>query len=225
MNIVIKKTKRKKTISIQIKNGLIDVRAPQHIAQVEIDSFIQKKMSWIKKKVDTQNKIITPKRKKFLNNEYFLFMGKECKLNITVLKNKKNCIDHSNIQIIMKEKDINNKSKVKIALEKTYRKYALKILTEKTMFIASSINVEPEKIKVRSYKGRWGTCSYKKDISFNWKLIMAPEKIIEYVIVHELCHLIHFNHSKNFWESVENILPDYKLRKDWLRTNEGLLDW
>ena len=225
MNIVIKKTKRKKTISIQIKNGLIDVRAPQHIAQVEIDSFIQKKMSWIKKKVDTQNKIIAPKRKKFLNNEYFLFMGKECKLNITVLKNKKNCIDHSNIQIIMKEKDINNKSKVKIALEKTYRKYALKILTEKTMFIASSINVEPEKIKVRSYKGRWGTCSYKKDISFNWKLIMAPEKIIEYVIVHELCHLIHFNHSKNFWESVENILPDYKLRKDWLRTNEGLLDW
>jgi len=225
MNIVIKKTKRKKTISIQIKNGLIDVRAPQHIAQVEIDSFIQKKMSWIKKKVDTQNKIIAPKRKKFLNNEYFLFMGKECKLNITVLKNKKNCIDDSNIQIIMKEKDINNKSKVKIALEKTYRKYALKILTEKTMFIASSINVEPEKIKVRSYKGRWGTCSYKKDISFNWKLIMAPEKIIEYVIVHELCHLIHFNHSKNFWESVENILPDYKLRKDWLRTNEGLLDW
>ena len=110
-------------------------------------------------------------------------------------------------------------------LKKTYRKYALQILTEKTMFIASSINVEPEKIKVRSYKGRWGTCSYRKDISFNWKLIMAPEKIIEYVIVHELCHLIHFNHSKNFWESVENILPDYKLRKDWLRTNEGLLEW
>jgi len=225
MNIVIKKTNRKKTISIQVKNGLIDVRVPQHIAQVEIDSFIQKKMPWIKKKVDIQNKIITPKRKKFLNNESFLFMGKEFKLNIVVLKNKKNYIDDSTIQIVIKEKDINNKPKVKIALEKTYRKYALKILTEKTMFIASSINVEPEKIKVRSYKGRWGTCSYKKDISFNWKLIMAPEKIIEYVIVHELCHLIHFNHSKNFWESVENILPDYKLRKDWLRTNEGLLDW
>jgi|TARA_B110000495_G_C22849872_1_gene495570 predicted metal-dependent hydrolase len=225
MNIVIKKTKRKKTISIQIKNGLIDVRAPQHITQVEIDSFIQKKMSWIKKKVDIQNKIIAPKRKKFLNSENFLFMGKECKLNITILKNKKNYIDDSAIQIVMKEKDINNKSKVKAVLEKTYRKYALQILTEKTMFIASSINVEPEKIKVRSYKGRWGTCSYRKDISFNWKLIMAPEKIIEYVIVHELCHLIHFNHSKNFWESVENILPDYKLRKDWLRTNEGLLEW
>ena len=81
------------------------------------------------------------------------------------------------------------------------------------------MNLYPKKVKVRSYKNRWGSCAYNGDISYNWKLIMLPEKIIDYVIVHELAHTIHRNHSKDFWSSVESIMPDYNEHKQWLKVN------
>ena len=99
------------------------------------------------------------------------------------------------------------------------------IFQNKTLNEAKNIKVTPKKIIVRSYKRRWGSCSHKKDISYNWKLIMAPEKIIDYVVIHELCHLIHFNHSRDFWKSVGNIMPDYKSSKEWLKMNQSILDW
>ena len=102
---------------------------------------------------------------------------------------------------------------------------SLKIFERKTNFYARKIDVYPKKITVKSYKKRWGSCSYKEELSYNWKLIMAPEKIIDYVIVHELCHLIHFNHSKDYWEKVSKILPNYKTSKEWLKINQYLLIW
>ena len=225
MNILIKKTNRKKTIAIKINGGLVEVSAPKKISQTEIDSFIQKKLPWIKKKLQIQREKIIPERKKYLNGEYFLFMEKNLKLNITSIKGEGSYIDDYEIKIVLKENDINNSSKIKIELEKIYKKYAFQILKEKTFSIANSLNVNPKKITVRSYKRRWGCCSHDKNISYNWKLIMAPEKIIDYVIIHELCHLIHFNHSKDFWNSVSNILPDYKSSKEWLKLNQDLFNW
>tara|TARA_B110000467_G_scaffold22741_1_gene20236 strand:+ start:3204 stop:3881 length:678 start_codon:yes stop_codon:yes gene_type:complete len=225
MNILIKKTNRKKTIAIQINEGLVVVSAPKTISKTEIDSFIQKKLPWIKKKLQIESEKIIPERKKYLNGEYFLFMEKKLKLNITSIKGERSCINDCEIKIVLKKNDINNSSKIKIELEKIYKKYAFQILKEKTFSIADSLNVNPKRIKVRSYKRRWGSCSHDKNISYNWKLIMAPEKIINYVIVHELCHLIHFNHSRDFWNSVSDTLPDYKSSKEWLKLNQDLFNW
>ena len=225
MNILIKKTNRKKTIAIQINEGLVVVSAPKTISKTEIDSFIQKKLPWIKKKLQIESEKIIPERKKYLNGEYFLFMEKKLKLNITSIKGERSCINDCEIKIVLKKNDINNSSKIKIELEKIYKKYAFQILKEKTFSIADSLNVNPKRIKVRSYKRRWGSCSHDKNISYNWKLIMAPEKIINYVIVHELCHLIHFNHSRDFWNSVSDTLPDYKSSEEWLKLNQDLFNW
>ena len=93
MNILIKKTNRKKTIAIKISNGLVEVSAPKTISQNEIDSFIQKKLPWIKKKLQIQSEKIIPERKKYLNGEYFLFMEKKLKLNITSIKGERSCIN------------------------------------------------------------------------------------------------------------------------------------
>ena len=87
------------------------------------------------------------------------------------------------------------------------------------------MNLKVKEIKVRSYKNRWGSCSSNGNISYNWKLIMAPEKIIDYVIIHELCHLIHFNHSRDYWGEVSKKLPNYRESKEWLKSNQYLFDW
>ena len=210
---------------IQVKDGLVEVRAPFKIEQKEIDSFILQKNSWINKKLSLQKSIKKPTRKKFKNEENFQFLGKNLKLKITISENKKSYIDDKFIYLVLKNNKENFKEKIKEKLEIFFRETAKDIFKNKTLDEAKKIRVTPKKIIVRSYKRRWGSCSYKKDISYNWKLIMAPEKIIHYVVIHELCHLIHFNHSKDFWKSVGKILPDYKSSKEWLKLNQHLLDW
>lgn len=210
---------------IQVKDGLVEVRAPFKIEQKEIDSFILEKNSWINKKLSLQKSIKKPTRKKFKNEENFQFLGKNLKLKITISENKKSYIDDKFIYLVLKNNKENFKEKIKEKLEIFFRETAKDIFKNKTLDEAKKIRVTPKKIIVRSYKRRWGSCSYKKDISYNWKLIMAPEKIIHYVVIHELCHLIHFNHSRDFWKSVGKILPDYKSSKEWLKLNQHLLDW
>lgn len=85
------------------------------------------------------------------------------------------------------------------------------------------IGVQPTAIIVKTYKARWGSCYSDGRISFNWKLIMAATWVIDYVVVHELCHLIHHNHSANFWRLVEQYYPSYKQAKEWLKQNGQLL--
>ena len=210
---------------IQVKDGLVEVRAPFKIEQKEIDSFVLQKMGWIKKKLSLQKSIKKLIRKKFKNEENFQFLGKDLKLKITISENKKSYIDDKFIYLALNNNKENFKEKIKEKLETLFRETAKDIFKNKTLNEAKKIKVTPKKIIVRSYKRRWGSCSHKKDISYNWKLIMAPEKIIRYVVIHELCHLVHFNHSRDFWKSVEKIIPDYKSSKEWLKLNQHLLDW
>ena len=210
---------------IQVKDGLVEVRAPFKIEQKEIDSFVLQKMSWINKKLSLQKSIKKLIRKKFKNEENFQFLGKDLKLKITISENKKSYIDDKFIYLVLNNNKENFKEKIKEKLETLFRETAKDVFKNKTLNEAKKIKVTPKKIIVRSYKRRWGSCSHKKDISYNWKLIMAPEKIIRYVVIHELCHLVHFNHSRDFWKSVEKIIPDYKSSKEWLKLNQHLLDW
>ena len=210
---------------IQVKDGLVEVRAPFKIEQKEIDSFVLQKMGWIKKKLSLQKSIKKLIRKKFKNEENFQFLGKDLKLKITISENKKSYIDDKFIYLVLNNNKENFKEKIKKKLEILFRETAKDVFKNKTLNEAKKIKVTPKKIIVRSYKRRWGSCSHKKDISYNWKLIMAPEKIIRYVVIHELCHLVHFNHSRDFWKSVEKIIPDYKSSKEWLKLNQHLLDW
>ena len=74
-------------------------------------------------------------------------------------------------------------------------------------------------IRIKKYKSKWGSCSYNGNISYSWPIIMSPIKIIDYLVVHELCHLIEHNHSNLFWQKVQNYVPDYMFRKKYLNLN------
>jgi predicted metal-dependent hydrolase len=225
MNILITRTKRKKTISILIKDGNVEVKAPFNLKQNEIDGFILKKEKWIKNKILLQKKIKQLPKKKFIDGEVFKFLGKDLILKININDVIRTYIKNDYICLDLKNNSKNNRDKIKKELELFYRSFSEKILKEKTLIESKKMNLKVEKIKVRSYKNRWGSCSSNGDISYNWKLIMAPEKIINYVIIHELCHLIHFNHSRDYWKEVSKKLPNYRESKEWLKSNQYLFDW
>jgi len=98
-----------------------------------------------------------------------------------------------------------------------YKKQARKVLTGRVKFFANKYDFKVRKIRISSARTRWGSCSQKGTLSYTWRLVMAPSNVIDYVVVHELCHLKEMNHSKAFWLQVEAILPDYKQRRKWLK--------
>lgn len=102
-------------------------------------------------------------------------------------------------------------------LEKRYRNTARNLFETRVAYYHALTRGNYTSITIRDQKSRWGSCSSRGTLSFNYRLIFAPPKVLDYVVVHELCHLTHMNHSKDFWNMVEQIMPDYKIYKTWLR--------
>jgi len=100
-----------------------------------------------------------------------------------------------------------------------YKKACKGIITTRVDFYAKEMNVHFNRIVLKEQKTCWGSCSSKQNLNFNWKLMLMPPEIMDYVIIHELSHLLEMNHSKNFWKVVENMLPDYKIHRKWLKEN------
>ena len=107
----------------------------------------------------------------------------------------------------------------KEALEKRYRSLARECITRRASYYAAQLGVTYSSIRIAEQKTRWGSCSSRGTLSFHWRLILAPPAVMDYVVVHEVCHLIHMDHSPDFWAEVESLMPDYKVYKTWLRKN------
>lgn len=103
------------------------------------------------------------------------------------------------------------------SLEKRYRQAAKDYIPKRVAYYHQFIAGNYQTVVIRDQKTRWGSCSSRGTLSFNYRLMLAPPAVLDYVIVHELCHLTHMNHSKTFWDAVETILPDYKVHREWLK--------
>ena len=103
------------------------------------------------------------------------------------------------------------------AEQRLYRDKAREIFEQKVSYYAQMMGVSYGRIAIRDQKTRWGSCSGKGNLNFNCLLMMAPDEVVDYVVVHELCHLIEMNHSKAFWAQVEQVMPDYKKHRKWLK--------
>ena len=108
---------------------------------------------------------------------------------------------------------------VRAAIRSTLSALALKRIRQRLEYYVPRVGRAPGRVTIRDQKSRWGSCSQKGNLNFNWKLIMAPPQALDYVVVHELCHLYEFNHSPRFWAMVERQLPDYAVWKKWLKAH------
>lgn len=134
-----------------------------------------------------------------------------------VLEEKKEWILNSYQSIPDKPELTLRQKRQLVTLENRYRKAAKEYIPSRVFYFQKQIGVTPGKIVIRDQKTRWGSCSGNQTLSFNYRLMFAPPCILDYVIVHELCHIKHMNHSDSFWAEVEKILPDYKEKRNWLK--------
>lgn len=116
-----------------------------------------------------------------------------------------------------------NKSDFEKRLEAPYRDAAKEYIKKRVSYYADILDVTYGNISIRDQKTRWGSCSSSGNLNFNWRLILAPPKVLDYVVVHELCHRIEMNHSKKFWNLVKQVIPDYKEHRRWLKENGSSL--
>ncbi|MEA1992789.1 MAG: M48 family metallopeptidase, partial [Euryarchaeota archaeon] len=117
------------------------------------------------------------------------------------------------------------RTKIRQALINWYRSHAKKKILERVEKYQSKIGVTPAKVRVKKQRKRWGSCSTRGNLNFNWRIIMAPMSLVDYVVVHELVHLTHPNHSREFWGMVASVLPDYDERRERLRIKGNRLEF
>ena len=108
-------------------------------------------------------------------------------------------------------------------LQKRYKRYARQVLLERTEYYARLMGVSYNKVTIKDMKTRWGSCSSEGNISYHWRLILAPAQVMDYIVVHELCHRKHMDHSADFWLEGERVLPDYRERRKWLKAHQRIL--
>ena len=156
--------------------------------------------------------------RKFQQNEKYPFLGTKHTLTITEDTNKP-IAQNKNIHLPLKQTQQNG---IKNTLKKFYKKEARKQI-KKYLNKYSHLNLDYNQLKLKNQKTRWGSCSSKNNLNINWRIVMAPPEIIEYIVVHELIHLEEKNHTKKFWSKIANTLPDYKKRAEWLEKNSPKL--
>ena len=226
LKYILKRSSRK-TIGIAIeKNGSVKVISPTKVSENYINQLLQQKSDWIVKKLkefETRTFKIK-KSKEFEEGESFSYLGKEYKLklfNSSTLKKPVVRLNGENLIIAFPNRI--EAEKLREALKQWYVVQFKLIIAERVKHYSSIIGVIPKKITIREQKTRWGSCSARGNINLNWKLIMASLEVLDYVVIHELCHMREMNHSKEFWKLVEGVFPQYKKCRAWLKENGDAL--
>lgn len=139
------------------------------------------------------------------------------------IDSRQDWIEKTRAKVLKKNAGIENVEKLSSKELSALKRKARELIEPLLEDYSEIMGVSYGQVAIRAQKTRWGSCSGKKNLNFNCLLALCPEAVIRYVVVHELCHLRHMNHSKAFWEEVEEYMPDYKTHRAWLRKNGDLL--
>lgn len=208
------KKSARKTTSIYIeRDGTITVLAPEPYDMTVIEEILESKRSWIYRNLaEWEDLNRTRVEREYVNGEGFPYLGSTYRLQI--VDKAAHDLSLKNGMFILKRSSLSNaklkfvefyKEKAKIRIPKQVEKYA------------KQMGLKPSGFRVQELKNRWASCSADGMLNFHWRCMMAPLSALEYIVVHELAHLKHPNHTAGFWSTVEKVLPDYQQSKGWLR--------
>ena len=207
------RSKRKTIALILEQDGTLEVRAPKQMTDKQILEFVQSKAGWIRKRQAAVQ--AGPPPHVYDQGEEFLYLGKVYPLRH--VEKQRKTVQFTGLSIDLRISELPDAAHW---IEGWYRFQAREYLAERLVYYARVYRFVYKSLRINSARTRWGSCnSQRKSLNFSWRLIMAPPEIVDYVVVHELCHLRHANHSAAFWAEVEGIMPDYKQRRKWLKDN------
>lgn len=216
----------RKTISITIKeDGAVIVRAPRWVSDRRIQLLVKEKEKWILEKYqELQERNQDKPIRRYTSGERYPLYGQIYVLEVH--PKELTCIRiYTEKDHVILEGPVLERNSVKQLLREWYIRQAREIFARRVAYYANKLGVSYGKIRVKEQKTRWGSCSEKGNLNFNWKLLLAPPQILDYVVVHEVCHLKHMNHSADFWSCVKGLLPEYESQRTWLREHAGELEW
>lgn len=212
------KYKNRTSIGITIDSyGNVEVQAPKGTPDDRVIQLVEEKWELIQQKLkEMKDRLLGPQEKAYEHGEKFLYLGNNYPIQIfqDINITKEHVVfEDGKLHIYVKQPDT---EEIKQALKRFYYQQCKALVEKSIAYYQSNFKTKPRSIRISDSKTTWGTCDSKRQLTFNWRLAMAPPEVIDYVVVHEMCHMVHLNHDRSFWRLVGKIMPDYKEKENWL---------
>lgn len=220
VEMTVKRSKRK-TLSIYIeRDGAVSVLAPESLSDEELEKVIRKKEYLIYKYLAQWEQLNESRvEREFVNGQSYLYLGRNYRLEL--VEEQDEPLKLKNGYFLLRKKD---STKAKQIFIDFYKEKGLPRIIGRVKYYQERMGLAPKEIKMMELKNRWASCSPQGNLNFHWKCIMAPLDVLDYIVVHELAHLIHKNHTPAFWNEVDKVLPNYERQKEWLRQFGASMD-
>ncbi|MDO4303994.1 MAG: SprT family zinc-dependent metalloprotease [Bacillota bacterium] len=212
---------RRKTIALSFNNDVeLIVKAPTWMKTEDVEAFITRKSEWVDA---TRERLLNARQKelsmriKLESGDILPYLGRKLTLTVVREERSRGKIRQQDDRVILYAGYEADYEYRRSRLETWYRRQAAATLEERARHYAEVLGVSYGKLHVKDQRSRWGSCSTRGNLNFNWRIIMAPEAVCNYVIIHELCHLVHMDHSPEFWNLVESIDLLYRRHRMWLK--------
>jgi len=200
---------------------IINVIAPINATEEAVMSKVKSKANWIVKTLYAMKDIkFVPIKREIVNGESFMYLGRNYSFQIQISSEFKSPKVELNQGKFYCYTPTYDEQSIHQAMEEWYRQKAFLKIKEKVKHYEKKFHIKPSVIQQK----RWASCTSKNELLFNWKCIMAPSPVLDYIVVHEMCHMYEKNHSKKFWEMLASIMPDFAARKEWLKNNGIRMD-
>ncbi len=210
---------RRRTVELIVtEDARLVVRAPLRTPHSFIEDLLEKKRGWINRKMtEAANRAVTQTRQ-FREGETLLYLGQPYRIQIT--DSAGIYVEFQNGMFRIPKQTVPYAARF---MKIWYKKETLKLIRLRCLYFSYLFGYKPKSVSISNAEKRWGSCGPGGTLNFSWRLSMAPPEILDYLVVHEMAHVIHPNHSKLFWTTVEAILPDYRSSRKWLKENGHLL--
>ena len=212
---------RRKTMAMEVRDGQVLVAAPHRTNLKQLHRWVETKANWVRQKLEEQalrrQQVPTPQ---FCDGARWAFLGKKFIVNISH-GNRKDCtFEDGSLNLCLSSRSRRTQTEqIRLQMQDWYKQVARDTLTQKSIHVCQRLNTQFRSINLRRTKTKWGHCTARGELQYNWLIMQAPEDIVDYLVAHECCHLLHLNHGPNFWAQVKDICPDYLEQRQWLKDN------
>ena len=207
------------------RDGIVRVRPPLKMTPEQVDETVFSKRMWIYRNLAEWHDLnATRVVREWVNGESFLYLGSSYRLSLVNEQDEALKLKDGRFQLLRSVMDGGGRDAAQQAFEQFYKDKGLPRIHQRVAFFAPKVGVNAGKVQVKELGFRWASCTPNGNLDFHWKCLMAPLTVIDYIVVHELCHLRHRDHSGAFWNEVDKVLPNYRERKEWLRQRGAHLD-
>lgn len=212
------RTDRRKTADLRVEDGAVSIVVPRHVTLEKIDQILASKRPWITEKLALHREAAPASSKVFVSGEAFPYLGRNYRLRVEQGNFAPVRLMQGRL-VVQVPQGSEQPHMIRNALVRWYKRQAAQKLAEKVARYAPIVGVTPTGVDIKSFKSRWGSCTVQGKLEFNWQIMMAPNRMVDYVVIHELCHLIRHDHSAEFWKEVARVMPEYGECRMWLKLN------